>query len=180
MKRRRITVVVVSFLLLIVIGMQNQAELGSDFLVKELSTLKSYIEYQDIINPAVSEASVAWHLDHILLVINGIYQRMDSSDVHKYNRTFSFSRTLVFTTNRIPRGRAESPKSVRPKDEINLVDIQEHLKLAEQSIKKIDSLAENAFFEHPYFGKLNRKQARKFLKIHTNHHLNIVKDILRK
>ena len=160
--------------------MQNQEEMESDFLNQELVSIESYLEHGDHMNTEVSQASVAWHLDHILLVINGIYERMHSSNVMDYERTFSFSRSLVFTTNQIPRGRAESPKSVWPKENISLDSIRNHIKLAQETISKFSSLEENAFFEHPYFGKLNRKQAKKFLKIHTNHHLKIIKDILKK
>lgn len=152
----------------------------SDFLRQELVAIENYLEYNNHINTEVSEASVAWHLDHILLVINGVYQRMDSSIVAEYESKFNFIRSLVLTTNHIPRGRGESPKAVRPNADVSLDNIKRHLKLAKESIQKIDSLEENSFFKHPYFGKLNRKQAKKFLKIHTNHHLKIVKDILKK
>lgn len=40
------------------------------------------------------------------------------------------------------------------------------------------SLDENQFFTHTLFKQLNKKQTLKFLGLHTNHHLKIVKDIL--
>lgn len=49
----------------------------------------------------------------------------------------------------------------------------------EQS-KKIEHFDKNAFFEHPLFGVLNKKDTMKFLKMHTTHHLKIIQDISKK
>ena len=155
-------------------------ELKGNFLTSELHYIENHLDFRDRLDVNVSKAPIGWHLDHVLLVINGIYQRMDSSDVNQYKKEFNLSRSLVFTMNKIPRGRGESPKSVRPSDNISKEDILEHLTLAKKKVIQFDSLPENSFFEHPYFGLLNRKQAKKFVKIHTNHHLDIVKDILKK
>ena len=85
----------------------------------------------------------------------------------------------MFTFNSIPRGRGESPSSVRPKENVSEEEISEHLKNAKEILTLLDSLPEKAHFKHPYFGMLNRKDSKEFLKIHTNHHLDIIKDILK-
>jgi hypothetical protein len=176
--RKKLLLVLISVVLLGVIGSTPQKEMDATFLDKELQEIQRYLPYRDSVNTEVSEASVAWHLDHSLITVNKIYTRLYKSDESKYKNRFNFTRTLVFTLNKIPRGRAESPKVVRPK-ELVLDTIEAHYESALQNIKAFDSLPKKAHFTHPFFGMLNRRQTRKFLKIHTNHHLKIVKDILK-
>jgi hypothetical protein len=147
------------------------------FLHQELQEIGHYLTYRDKINPEVSEASVAWHLDHILITVNKIYVRLEKSDASKYRNRFNFRRSLVFMTGKIPRGKAKSPKVVRPK-ELSLETIQTHLDKVKLNLKGFDLLPDKAYFIHPYFGMLNRKQTCTFLKIHTRHHLKIIKDIV--
>ncbi|MEO0902674.1 MAG: hypothetical protein AAFY00_11940, partial [Bacteroidota bacterium] len=45
--------------------------------------------------------------------------------------------------------------------------------------KMIEGLSEDAHFEHPNFDVINKGQTKRFLKIHTGHHLKIIKDILK-
>lgn len=148
------------------------------FLNQEMNTLASYIAYRDSLNSEVSKVPVAWHLDHMLLTINGIYQVLDSSDSKNYKRRFNFGRAMMFTFNKIPRGRAESPAQVRPADSIHVDSIYRHFEMAEHNLKLLEKLPEKAHFTHPYIGMLNRDQTKRFLKIHTNHHLDIISDIL--
>jgi hypothetical protein len=177
-RRKKLVLILISILLLGVIGISAQEEMDATFLDQELQKIESYLPYRDSINPDVSQVSVAWHLDHMLITMNKIYVRLYKSDASKYRNKFNFGRTMMFTRNKIPRGRAESPKVVRPKS-LELDTIQAHLDKAKLNLKIYDSLPKKAYFTHPFLGMMNRRQTRKFLKIHTQHHLKIVKDILK-
>jgi len=48
-----------------------------------------------------------------------------------------------------------------------------------QNIEHIISANKNAHFNHFIFGALNKNRTIRFLEIHTNHHLKIIKDILK-
>jgi len=176
--RKKLLLVLISILLLGIIGTSAQEEMNATFLDKELQEIEHYLSYRDSLNLEVSKASVAWHLDHVLLTVNKIYARLYQSDASQYRNRFNFGRTMMFTFKKIPRGRAESPEVVRPKTLV-LDTIQMHLNEARLNLQVYDSLPKKAYFAHPYLGMMNRKQARKFLKIHTNHHLKIIKDILK-
>lgn len=151
---------------------------NNDTLLRQLGEMQDYIESRDYKNPAVSKATVGWHLSHNLKVISNVIDALKASDPEDYKSTFSLKKTMVFLTGRIPRGVAKSPKVVLPPDVIEKKDLIFQLEKTRQNLLDFDSLPKNANFQHPYFSKLNKKETKKFLEIHTRHHLKIIKDIL--
>ncbi|MEM1260017.1 MAG: DUF1569 domain-containing protein [Bacteroidota bacterium] len=165
-------------ILITLISISNNRENDPDFLDKQLLEVEKYFAQRDIQNATVSQANVAWHLDHTLKTINRITENLRASNPEKYSSKFNMQRIVVHTSGIIPRGAAQSPKSVRPPDTILLDSLRLQLAQARQNLSTISSLDENAFFAHPVFDHLDRDQTRRFLEIHTNHHLKIIKDIL--
>ena len=143
-----------------------------------LAEIESKISQQSVLNKSVSEASVGWHVEHILLVINGIISRLKRSNPAEFKGAFKMSRFIVFTTGIIPRGRAKSPESVVPKP-FDTESLIAHIAIAKERIKQLDEMNPNFFMEHPFFGHLKKEDTIKFLRIHTNHHLKIINDILK-
>jgi len=130
-------------------------------------------------NHAISEASVGWHLEHSLLVIKQITATVAQSEPKLYKSKFNVKRFVVFLTKTIPRGKANAPKVVIPSEEITLETLQESLKNTYGAITYLKDCEERQYFMHPFFGQLNKKQTIQFLAIHTEHHLKIVRDILK-
>ncbi len=85
----------------------------------------------------------------------------------------------MMTTGKIPRGRVKAPGVVQPNVNFNTETLRQHVQLAREKMKRIDSLKEGNFFTHPFLGDFKLKPARKFLKIHTKPHLNIIYDIIK-
>lgn len=156
----------------------NNSDNSADFLDDNLAEIESLFEKRDITNAEVSKANVAWHLDHSLKTINQISEQLIQSNPEAYSSGFSFQRVIVHTTGIIPRGVAQSPNNVRPPNVILLGSLKIQLEEAKNNIEKINSLEKNAHFEHPVFNTLDKGQTKRFLNIHTNHHLKIVRDIL--
>jgi hypothetical protein len=154
--------------------------LNTDFLQAQLQEIKEYIPHKEKVIPDVSSASVGWHLSHSLQVINNIFDSLKNSDPEEFKRQFSFWKTAVFLTRKIPRGRARSPKVVLPPENIEANFIQEQLTAAQANILLINNFPKKAHFKHPFFNHLNRNETKKFLEIHTEHHLKIIRDILAK
>ena len=157
----------------------SKSSASSDRLEKQLSRFEYFIEKRHAHSPKVSKADVAWHIDHSLKTINRIIERLESSNPEAYRSSFSIPRTLIYTWGDFPRGVAESPKVVRPPDTISTESLYEQLQIAKENIQKLKELPPNAHFEHPSFKVLNTKQSQRFLEVHTNHHLKIIRDILK-
>tara|TARA_B110000967_G_C18899429_1_gene573481 strand:- start:2097 stop:2546 length:450 start_codon:yes stop_codon:yes gene_type:complete len=148
-------------------------------LSKEFSFIKDFIKFKERENLSVSKASVGWHLDHSLKVINSVCATLRVSNANDYKKKFNGLRILTFTLGFFPRGKAKSPKRVLPPAIIKKKDIENQLEEAIKNIVSIKELQENQYFTHPLFKQLNRKQTVRFLKLHTNHHLKIIRDILK-
>jgi hypothetical protein len=150
-----------------------------DKLSELLNELESRIPNQELINQTISKSSVGWHIEHILLTINLIVRALKNSKPNDYKWKFNFPRVLVFSMNNIPRGRAQSPRAVQPKNNFNVESLKKHIDFAAERIKELSSLKTDNFFEHPVFGNLNLKPTIKFLEIHTKHHIKIINDIIK-
>ena len=144
-----------------------------------LPELANYIADYNQSNKAISEVSVGWHIEHSLLVIKQITATVAQSEPKLYKSKFNVKRFVVFLTKTIPRGKAKAPKVVIPSEEITVDLLQESLKNTYQAITYLKDCEANQYFMHPFFGQLNKKQTIKFLEIHTEHHLKIIRDILK-
>ncbi len=161
------------------IALARNSESSSTFMDGQIAALEGHILKRDVLNPKVSKVDVAWHLDHSLKTINRICKALENSNPEEYKSSFNFSRLCVFAWGDFPRGIAKAPKVVRPPEKILTENLYVQLEEAKENLKKIESLDENVHFEHPYFNVINKGQTKRFLKIHTYHHLKIIEDILK-
>ena len=127
----------------------------------------------------VSERGVDWHLHHTIKVLVSICIALKESKNKSYRPRFSWVKSFILMTGYIPRGRGKSPKAFNTREKVSEEDLREMLEEAKYQLKSIEDLPSDRFFRHPYFGDFNLKQARKFIKIHSWHHLKIVRDIVR-
>lgn len=148
-------------------------------LKNQLDLIEGFISKSEIINTNVSKANVAWHLDHSLKVINAVVKEMQISDSALYEDNFSFLGKLLIKLRFFPRGKAKAPKHVKPPEQILNNDIILQLAEAKQHIETIPSLNKNSYFKHPLFGNINTLRVIRFLEVHTNHHLKIIKSIVK-
>jgi hypothetical protein len=143
-----------------------------------LNQLEHYISKNETINLQVSQSTVGWQIEHSLLTINGVVSAVHKSNPKDYHWKFSLIKIMVLATKKIPRGKAKAPKVVVPKADITCVDLEQHLAKARDTVKSLELVSKDHYFEHPYFGKLKLKETIRFLEIHTTHHLNIIEDIV--
>lgn len=177
MKKGILILLALGFLLSVFALMRN-SESGADFLDAQFAEMVDYIPQRDKLNPKVSQVDVAWHLDHSLKTINKVCEALEASNPEEFRSNFSLSRIVVFTCGVIPRGVAQSPQSVRPPKVISTDSLYLQLEQARENLKKLETLDSKAHFEHPYFKVIDKGQSMRFLKIHTQHHVKIIRDIL--
>ena len=146
----------------------------------QLNEIESFIPLIDKENPKVSKSTIGWQLDHTLKVFNAVSKSIANSNPKEYKRKFNFWRTILFPIGYFPRGKAKAPKYVLPPEIIKPEDLKTQLLVAIENINTLNSLNKAMYFKHPIFGMLAKKKALRFLQMHTNHHLKIINDILKK
>lgn len=147
-------------------------------LLKQLNSLDDKIAQHECINLEVSKVSVGWQIEHTLLTIEEIIKAMANSNPANYKWKFSFAKIIILILKKLPRGKAKVPKIVTPK-EYTEASLKSHLQEVKGLLKKLETIDKDQYFYHPYFGDLKRKEAIKFIEIHTKHHLDIIDDILK-
>jgi hypothetical protein len=149
------------------------------YLNNLIDELEQHILFLDKTNAVVSKASLGWHIEHSLKVVTQIIDAVEKSDPNTYKWRFNLKSTLVLSFNKIPRGKGKAPKTVIPEGNITSDTLKYHVEKTRFMITKIENLHPNHYFKHPYFGDMNLKPTKKFIAIHTNHHLKIIKDIIK-
>jgi hypothetical protein len=146
-------------------------------LITIIHELEANIPSHEKTNPTISQSTIGWQIDHSLLVINSVIDQLKNSNPENYKWKFNKYRVLIQITNKIPRGKVRVPKSVKPVDVASLADLTAKLELAKKNIADMESLHPKSYFTHPFFGDLKLQSTVWFLKLHTNHHLKIIRDI---
>jgi hypothetical protein len=147
-------------------------------LLKAIDELESYVSKLALSNEAVSKSTIGWQIAHSLKVIYGVSKTVAKSNPKEYKWQFNFTRLVIFTSGKIPRGKAKAPKTVRPEtDKITEENLLEFIQKSRKTIETAINSDPKAFVEHPFFGLLKRDKAMRFLEIHTEHHLKIIRDI---
>ena len=147
-------------------------------LEKAIGNLSQKIAFSTKLNKEVSKKDVSWHIDHSLIVIINVCDFLQKSNPNNYKPTFNLIKSGVLLTGVIPRGKGRIPKAIINEEKITLEQLNEAIQKAIDRINNLKNLPKNSNFKHPYFGFMNLKTSIKFLRIHTNHHLKIINDIL--
>lgn len=89
----------------------------------------------------------------------------------------------VLTSGRIPRGRAQSPRMVRPPGRVDVELLDEWLLYGEQGVERfhvtLDALARaSGRVPHQLLGPLSATLWVRFANVHTRHHLAIAAEVL--
>lgn len=136
------------------------------------------LEHHDRINLTVSQKSVGWHLHHLALTNAVVIGAMHRSNPEEFALEENPTRENVMGRGTIIRGHVRTPDALNPDDNLDLKKIEQAVSHMNNALATWDTINDNAFFIHPFMGKLNKALTLKFMTIHNSHHLKIIDDIL--
>ena len=143
--------------------------------------------------PEVSSWSTAQQICHIFLVNGAVFEnickilRAEPEPGSAQGRPTRLGR-LVLLFRWIPRGKGRAPEAVIPPDTSSAEELATRLKESLEELCEIESLSSSGSARaklrsgrrhHFAFGDLNALEWLRFARIHTRHHLRIIRDIRR-
>ena len=132
------------------------------------------------VDERVSAWSPAEHIDHLLKVTKSVLDRLPSQEA--LPRGINVIGRAILALGWIPRGKGRSPERLTA-TRCTVEELQARLARVNAAVDAADAATIDAAripsVPHPRFGGLTPPQALRFITVHTEHHLKIVRDILR-
>ncbi len=143
-----------------------------------LEGLRDAVSAADRQAPAVSGWSTGMHIHHCGLAMIEICQALAASTPPPPPSRLSLAAAFVFHSGRIPRGKGQAPAISVPEVALSTDELVSILDQSEKLVAEAGDLDPQNWFEHFAFGILKRDRALRLIRIHNNHHLRIIQDIL--
>ena len=133
-----------------------------------------------VCNERVSGWCPAEHLDHMAKVTGSVVGVLADENAQRRPGVSLMGR-LIMLVGWIPRGLGKSPKRLLPV-RASAEEIDAALARLEQTLDALPAAAlspsRGPVVPHPLFGGLTPSQALRFMAVHNEHHLKIIRDIL--
>lgn len=143
-----------------------------------LDELQDYVSNPQARAVAVSGWSVGQQIEHALLTIRGVVGELSKGKARFEPAKPTLRGRLVLMVGRIPRGKGEAPLTVLPRSAPQPAELNALMAKSREALVHLAGIDDTSTFFHPIFGRLDKAQSIRFLWIHTNHHLRIIRDII--
>jgi hypothetical protein len=143
-------------------------------LVDELYQESNWAEKSSI---EVSKATVGWHIAHsYLVIIKSCENLLSNTNRPSKNRKW-LQQEVFFLLRKIPRNKIEAPEFVVPIDD----NEKEIKRLYDQAVSLLSQIKQHSggYLSHPFLGPIKPRRVPLFLRIHTAHHLQIIREIIK-
>lgn len=148
-------------------------------LERELDELDAWAGRPDVSAPAVSGWSIHRQVEHSAIAVReilGVVHQLLAGGGEMGGRVGPTG-ALILLTGWIPRGKAQAPEVVMPAETPDVGAIRAAITEARRLAATAAPAPGGRRFLHPALGPMNARQWLRFARIHTRHHLKIVRDI---
>lgn len=148
---------------------------------RELDELDNWAHRPDAFVPAVSGWSIHRQVDHCAVsireILGVVHQLLDGGG--EVGGRLGPMGTVILLTGWIPRGKAQAPEVVLPAEVVDVGALHASIAEARRLVETAHPERGGKRFLHPALGPMNARQWLRFARIHTRHHVKIVRDIAR-
>jgi len=144
----------------------------------QIDEFRGFVPQRDVASADVSAWSVGMHVHHCGLAMRAIAGSLIECDEPLPSRRLGPRAALILRMGRLPRGVAKAPDIAMPSKDVDARVLQETLDTSEALLDQLPPVGERSWFRHFALGVLVKRDAVRFMSIHSAHHLKIVTDIL--
>lgn len=130
----------------------------------------------------ISAWSPAQHLDHMVKVSSALTGLILNFETPRLARGITITGRAVLALGWIPRGRGKAPERLHG-THVTRDELLASLDALAAKVQRVDAThlvaSRGPIAPHPIFGGLTPRQALRFITVHNNHHMRIVRDVLR-
>ena len=147
---------------------------------RALLDLEAWLDRPDVQAPGVSAWSAHRQVEHTVLVADRLLDlvaRLDRGEAGESGGRLRWPGRIVLALGRIPRGRGQAPEDLRPQATPDVEAVRARLASVRTRLDAPRPRRRTPRAPHPHLGALDARQWRRFVDIHTRHHLAILRDI---
>ena len=144
-----------------------------------LEDLEAHLGSWDLNSSRISDWSVGQQIEHVLkatstfTVLTLRNRQPDGTGFQKQLKG------LVLKRDSFPRGVAKAPDISLPGEDTPKAALPSLLLETRNRLERLDTVSSSAVVHHPHLGEMKRDEAVHFMAIHLEHHLSIIKDIVK-
>jgi len=147
-------------------------------VLEQIDQMRDLVARSTVSAAEVSGWCVGQQIQHCCLAMRTIVAGVERTEGQPAKENLSVIGRVIFATGRIPRGRAQAPKSVVVDEAPSEEELIESIEKSRTAVQELDPNVKTGYFVHHIFGVLGQARVLRFLEIHNGHHLRIVRDIL--
>lgn len=147
-------------------------------LLERLDRITAFHKHLAVINPGVSNWSIGQQAEHVVRATSAFTVLILRNRVSDGNAEVKPIKDALLSRGFIPRGAAEAPEGTHPAADTDPAQLYQLLLKTRNRVERLIEVDPDAVAVHPYLGEMKRDEIIRFMVIHLDHHLSIMREIL--
>ena len=148
-------------------------------LDEQLLDIEAHVIDANVRTAEISAWNVGQQLEHLLIAMTGIMRGLQRGQMPHEARKSNELRDYAFTKKSFPRGAVQAPAVALPSDSPDTKSLKRLVLKPRNRLAGIMDIPSESMMNHPILDWMTRDECIEFMTIHNDHHLAIIRDILR-
>lgn len=149
-------------------------------VLKRLDTIEDLSPHLEAFSAEVSNWTVGQQVDHVISATSAFSVLLLREKKSDGSAEVSPLKGPILTSGVFPRGVVKAPVGLDNPSQLNTTALSKALLKCRNRVVKLNDLPMDAVATHHLLGEMTRDEVIRFLTIHLDHHLAIIRDILAK